>query len=1034
MARDMTLASDGDAGRQAIILAAKKLEDSYGKGKAPLSLLYYAFLQVVYENQINFFYGDEQSKFNEDLKRFKRRYADKVEINYERVKSYIGANPPKMFYQLLFRHISDVYYSLSKLCLGEIVIIDNNDDVIDEFEMISQESKIPSENLAAIYNSWIQYIIREDLAIFPNVSDEVRKNVITFDRSEFGIDDNNKIPTPMQKILKANSITKEQMNELQRGFYEFFLVRKSGDNDSNHNNRYLNPDYLTLKLAEKETWIRCDRCTDTSTFTLYGSCIHCGSDEYLENLGDKELKRYDFWRKPVIEALNGKQIKNATIEEHTAQLSHKDDRTEVRSTTEEYEMRFRDIKLTDNDTPIDILSCTTTMEVGIDIGSLTAVGLRNVPPMRENYQQRAGRAGRRGAAISTIVTYTENGPHDSWYFNYPDKMIAGEPRMPWIDTNNEKLIFRHINMVFFQEYFLFKDSSLDIVPAVSFFDDTSSLSLSDFLRWLKGKLPLDRTRAEILIPNPAEFNWSDYFCELDKQLKIISNKVNSRPLIYGNKAESSNEKDSKPKSLLDVLFEEGILPTYSFPRNVVRFYIDKEKGVGIEQSPERALDIALSEYAPGRLLVVNKKSYISGGIYDHFTKYKYKFNAAEPWLGISDYYKDVYCCENEHCGWFGMETDPSSCPLCSSRVTRQKVIKPWGFAPQNGKNISETRDKQEYSYISQPCYSSLPKRKDNMISISKSGLMHMETRSNQELIMINKGPKDGGFDICRKCGAIDPSIIPESEKKKRKRPYKVPFLKYKDAQSCNHERETVFLGHNFLTDMLVIELKIEASEINTESKNMDIWLLPALSTLSETLALAAGQTLDIEFNDLRSGFRLRYQGHDIFADIFLYDSLSSGAGYSSRVADLIEDVLDRAEILLEDCDCDTSCPKCIRHFWNQHIHHSLDRHAGLQLLKWVRYHKKNDELTKEEQWKYLEDLDNVLRLEHDGNGGIFENKTNESFFRVKINGKSKPIVVYPAMWSEKSIDKKAGTIMIPDRLLKVALPIAWQIVKRIIKY
>lgn len=1030
LARDMTLIADNDVGRQAIILAAKKLEDYYGKGVASLSFLYYAFLQVVYENKINFFYGDEHKKFNEDIQKFKSKYAHRSEIKYERVKSHIGVNPPDMFYQLLFKHICDVYYSVNKLCLGQIVIIEDDEDVIDEIERLSGESKISSKDIYTIYNSWIGHILRDELAIFPDVTDDVRNYTLSFDRGGFGVDEKNKIPKPIKKILKENGISDEQINILRRGFYEFFLSRKGGNNENNHNNRYLNPNYLTLKLSEQETWLRCDRCTDTSTFSLYGSCIHCGSNLYLEKLDDFELKRYDFWRKPVLEALSGKQIKNVTTEEHTAQLSHKDDKSEVWSTTEEYEMRFRDIELKENEAPIDILSCTTTMEVGIDIGSLTAVGLRNVPPMRENYQQRAGRAGRRGASVSTIVTYTENGPHDSWYFNNPDEIISGDPRMPWVDSDNKKLIYRHINMIFLQEYFLLKGVSLDCIEAISFFDKDGSVSISSFLLWLQDKLPLDATRAEVLVPNCAEFDWENYLGALNERLNIISKKVNSEPLIYGKKTIWLEGEESKAKSLMEVLFEEGILPTYSFPRNVVSFFIDKEKGIGIEQSPERALDIALSEYAPGRLLVVNKKSYISGAIYDHFTKYQkdYRYTAAEPWFDIKDFYKDVYCCENKYCGWFGMKAEKLTCPLCSSLCIKQKVVKPWGFAPQNGRNISETRDQQELSYISQPSYSSLPENTDNMIEIGQSGLMRMEKRADQELIMINKGPESSGFDICKKCGATDPNIISDFEKKSRKRPYKAPFLK-DDPQKCNHERETVFLGHNFLTDMLVIELHIEADEINADPEALEVWLLPALSTLSETLALASGQTLDIEFNDLKAGYRLRYQGREVFADIFLYDSLSSGAGYANRIADFIDDVLDKAEKILESCNCSTSCPDCVRHFWNQYIHNSLDRHAGLQLLKWVRYHEKCSLIAKDKQQESLKTLNSILKLEYGEDCGIYENKSDESFFKVRIKNRSKPIIIYPAMYSEDNIDRNDNVIIIPDRLLKVALPKAWQIVK-----
>lgn len=211
-------------------------------------------------------------------------------------------------------------------------------------------------------------------------------------------------------------------------------------------------------VTEDITWQRCDTCTTVQPANALssGRCLARFGNRFCTG----HTRPIDPNQDPVFRSRKGhfrRHVERLAAEpgyaphpyvaaEHSAALNDSSNSGAV-ARAEWHELRFQDLDVEGpdgrRDGPIDVLSCTTTMEVGIDIGSLTAVALRNVPPGRANYQQRAGRAGRRGSSLSTVITFCGADSHDQEFYSDPAGMVSGAVPDPSLNLDNLEIVRRH---------------------------------------------------------------------------------------------------------------------------------------------------------------------------------------------------------------------------------------------------------------------------------------------------------------------------------------------------------------------------------------------------------------------------------------------------------------------------------------------------------------------------------------------------------------------------------------------------------------
>lgn len=532
-----------------------------------------------------------------------------------------------------------------------------------------------------------------------------------------------------------------------------FLSDTFGQN-ANAQGFFVNAAKLRLRREQEVDWRRCPRCTRAQPFNLLlgSTCVQCRAEtEALDPRTDAVFRTRKYqYRKMVerfeAEAQSGYVPHPFVAEEHTAQLNDAG-QDQAFSRAEWYELRFQDLDVPgprgEKAGAVDVLSCTTTMEVGIDIGSLTAVALRNVPPGRANYQQRAGRAGRRGSSLSTVMTFAGSDSHDQRYFNDPAAMVGGPVPDPVLNLDNDQIVERHAFALILS---LFQQDRIDLPPsdadgvATNIFEslgtlpefrrpDPSGFTFVGLKRWLEDNadrvdealrdvIPGEAVRGdsnsffeglparllarleavgaaadiELEEANPAvaadegpafDFGLSSFDAEGD-QFAADDADEDAAPTASNAVADVHPEAPLKPENLLDRLFARAVLPRYAFPTDVVTFTVFDRSSTPyraeIAYSPQAGLTQALSQYAPGREVWVDGRKFRSMAIWSAFPK-----DRVNAYRAHRLYYECIRCGYAKLEEYDGVHHPgrTETCPACNKSAgmgPAERWVVPIGFA------------------------------------------------------------------------------------------------------------------------------------------------------------------------------------------------------------------------------------------------------------------------------------------------------------------------------------------------------------------
>lgn len=651
--------------------------------------------------------------------------------------------------------------------------------------------------------------------------------------------------------------------------------------------KYVVKNYKTSK------YYICSKCSRLTPYNVHNKCVQDKCDGTLSQVDPDEALAKNYYRRQYMT----KKIESIVVKEHTAQLDRKK--------AKQYQQDFKNKK-------INILSCSTTFEMGIDIGNLETVFMRNVPPTPANYVQRAGRAGRRKDTAAYILTYCGSRSHDYTYFCSPEKMISGVIKPPFFNVVNHKIIVRHLMATclgfFFRLHPNYFSNINELVfgNAIEEFKSYISSHPSDLNVYINEKiLPEDIYR------NYHNFKWFDKIEGNDEKLEHFVSTIKSIAEEYEKaKNEAIKEEnykvavdyqrhieDLQKEKVIDSLSKYCVIPKYGFPVDVVELQIYKEGVLHNSYDLNRDLKIAISEYAPDSEIIVDGKKYTSKYIS----------------LPKTGEYPRNYFCTCHNCKKINVSVSSRTGNMCNyCGETLSAMVQDFYIEPKNGFKTGTTKDstrsKPKRSYAGEVSYLGGGIKEENIISLSNA--ITIETSTNDELLIMNKST----FYMCPICGY--------SEINNRKVMTPTALKKHKNYRQFNcscEELTQVKLGHRFQTDVA----RFTIPTLGSFAKEDYAIALSFMYAFLEGISIGLG----IERNDIDGVLELNLEHRSY--DILIYDNVPGGAGHVKRLVEKnavgISLNVAKAKVSQQCCDENTSCYNCLRNYYNQANHSKLKR-------------------------------------------------------------------------------------------------------------